>query len=126
MRSGVRSPSAPPRLARDVDAKSTQTLRSARTLREDLSRRAREVLMSRKLIGFLAIVAALGLIPLGVTFAIGFMWGGSIASVPSRVLLEADFETEIEEWMPDDPVSRALGAGQATSGGARESVRRAS
>ncbi|HJQ97631.1 MAG TPA: signal peptide peptidase SppA [Candidatus Polarisedimenticolaceae bacterium] len=70
--------------------------------------------MSRKLIGFLAIVAALGLIALGVTFAIGFMSGGSMASVPSKVLLEADFETTIEEWMPDDPVSRAFGAEMPT------------
>jgi protease-4 len=65
--------------------------------------------MSRKLIGFLAIVAALGLVALGVTFAIGFMSGGTLATVPSRVLLEADFEASIEEWMPDDPVSRAFG-----------------
>ena len=65
--------------------------------------------MSRKLIGFLAIVAALGLVALGVTFAIGFMSGGTLATVPSRVLLEADFEAPIEEWMPDDPVSRAFG-----------------
>jgi len=46
---------------------------------------------------------------LGVTFAIGFMSGGTLATVPSRVLLEADFEAPIEEWMPDDPVSRAFG-----------------
>ena len=71
--------------------------------------------MSRKLIGFLAIVAALGLVALGVTFAIGFMSGGSIASVPYKVLLEADFERPIEEWMPDDPVSRAFGAEMPTT-----------
>jgi protease-4 len=82
--------------------------------------------MSRKLIGFLAIVAALGLIALGVTFAIGFMSGGSIASVPSRVLLEADFETEIEEWMPDDPVSRAFGAEQPTMRDVVDALDRAS
>ena len=71
--------------------------------------------MSRKLVGFLAIVAALGLIALGITFAIGFMSGGSLGTVPSRVLLEADFERSIEEWMPDDPVSRAFGAEMPTT-----------
>ena len=71
--------------------------------------------MSRKLVGFLAIVAALGLIALGITFAIGFMSGGTLGTVPSRVLLEADFERSIEEWMPDDPVSRAFGAEMPTT-----------
>lgn len=71
--------------------------------------------MSRKLVGFLAIVAALGLIALGITFAIGFMSGGTLATVPSRVLLEADFERPVEEWMPDDPVSRAFGGEMPTT-----------
>jgi protease-4 len=71
--------------------------------------------MSRKLIGFLAIIAALGLVALGITFAIGFMSGGTMGTVPSRVLLEANFEQPVEEWMPDDPVSRAFGAEMPTT-----------
>jgi protease-4 len=55
------------------------------------------------------------LVALGITFAIGFMSGGTLGSVPSRVLLEADFEQPLEEWMPDDPVSRAFGGEMPTT-----------
>ena len=57
--------------------------------------------MNKRLLAFLAILAALGFLALCAVVAIPFFGGYSKGSLPSRILLEADFERPIEEYMPD-------------------------
>src|SRR5262249_2423940 len=63
----------------------------------------------------LAILAALGF--LAVCAVVMFSFFGSYAkgSMPGKVLLEADFEQPIEEYVGDQPISRAFSAEQPTT-----------
>jgi protease-4 len=71
--------------------------------------------MNKKLLGLLAILAALGF--LAVCAVVMFSFFGSYAkgSLPGKVLLEADFEQPIEEYVGDQPISRAFSGEQPTT-----------
>ena len=71
--------------------------------------------MSKKLVGFLAIIVVLGVLALCTTLAIGFFGSYGRGSVPSKILLEADFEQSIEEYVPNTSVTRAFGTPPPTT-----------
>jgi protease-4 len=64
--------------------------------------------MSKKLVVLLVIVATLGVLALCTSVAIGFFGAPGKRMLPSKILLEADFERSFEEYAPDEPFSRAL------------------
>ena len=71
--------------------------------------------MNKKLVALLAILAALGFLVLCAVVAFPFLGGYSKGSVPGRILLEADFEHSIEEYMPDEPITKAFGGEEPTT-----------
>src|SRR5512135_1026397 len=71
--------------------------------------------MSKKLLGFLLVVVVLGVLALCTTVAIGFFSAYGKRSVPRKVLLEADFEQSIEEYVPETSIPQALGEAPTTT-----------
>ena len=65
--------------------------------------------MNKRLLAFLAILAALGFLALCAVVAFPFVGGYPKGGVPGKILLEADFERSIEEYMPDEPITKAFG-----------------
>ncbi len=64
--------------------------------------------MKRILLGVLATIGGLALLLCLVALLIGLVsWAGK-GGVPSKTILEADFEQEFVEYVPDDPVARAM------------------
>jgi protease-4 len=63
----------------------------------------------KKLLGFLAIVAALGFLALCAVVAISFFGSYAKGPLPAKILLEADFERPIEEYVADQPFAKAFG-----------------
>lgn len=82
--------------------------------------------MNKRLLAFLAILAALGFLALCAVVAIPFFGGYSKGSLPSRILLEADFERPIEEYMPDQPITKAFGGDEPTTRDVIDALDRAS
>jgi protease-4 len=71
--------------------------------------------MNKRLLAFLAILGALGFLALCAVVAISFFGAYPKGSLPSQILLEADFERPIEEYMPDQPITRAFGGDEPTT-----------
>jgi protease-4 len=71
--------------------------------------------MNKRLLAFLAILAALGFLALCVVVAFPFFGGYAKGGVPGKILLEADFERSIEEYMPDEPITKAFGGEEPTT-----------
>jgi len=71
--------------------------------------------MNKRLLAFLAILGALGFLALCAVVALSFFGAFPKGSLPSKVLLEADFERPIEEYMPDQPITRAFGGDEPTT-----------
>jgi protease-4 len=67
------------------------------------------------LVALLAILAALGFLALCAVIAIPFFGAYPKGSVPGKILLEADFERSIEEYMPDEPITKAFGGEEPTT-----------
>ncbi len=64
--------------------------------------------MRRILVGLLATIGALALVIGAIALAVGLIsWAGK-GSVASQTVLEADFEQPFVEYVPDDPVARAM------------------
>lgn len=64
--------------------------------------------MKRTIIGILTVLGAatLALVIFGLTVAVALRF--TRAGVPSKTILEADLETALMEYVPDDPVAKAL------------------
>jgi protease-4 len=71
--------------------------------------------MNKKLLAFLAILGALGFLALCAVVAISFFGAYPKGSIPSKILLEADFERPIEEYMSDEPITKAFGGEEPTT-----------
>lgn len=71
--------------------------------------------MNKRLVAFLAILGALGFLAICAGVAISFFGGYRTGSLPRQILLEADFERPIEEYMPDQPITRAFGGEEPTT-----------
>ena len=71
--------------------------------------------MSKKLLGLLLVIAVLGVLALCTTVAIEFLGARGPRSLPSKLVLEADFDREIEEYLPDQTVSQAFGGEEPTT-----------
>jgi protease-4 len=71
--------------------------------------------MNKRLLAFLAILAALGFLALCAVVAFPFVGGYAKGGVPGKILLEADFERSIEEYMPDEPITKAFGGEEPTT-----------
>ena len=70
--------------------------------------------MNKRLVAFLAILAALGFLGLCGVVAMSFFGAYPKGSLPSKILLEANFERSIEEYMPDQPITKAFGGDEPT------------
>jgi protease IV len=70
--------------------------------------------MNKKLLGFLAIVAALGFLALCAVVAISFFGSYAKGPMPGKILLEADFERPIEEYAGDQTITQAISGEQPT------------
>jgi len=71
--------------------------------------------MNKRLLAFLAILGALGFLALCGLVAVSFFGSYSKGSLPSKILLEADFERPIEEYMPSQPITKAFGGDEPTT-----------
>jgi protease-4 len=71
--------------------------------------------MNKKLLAFLAILAALGFLAICAGVAISFFGAYPKGSLSSKILLEADFERPIEEHMSDQPITKAFGGEEPTT-----------
>ncbi len=71
--------------------------------------------MNKRLVAFLAILGALGFLAICAVVAISFFGAYPKGSVPGKILLEADFERAIEEYMPDQPITKAFGGEEPTT-----------
>jgi len=71
--------------------------------------------MNKRLLAFLAILGALGFLAVCAVVAISFFGGYPKGSLPSKILLEADFERSIEEYMPDQPITKVFGGEEPTT-----------
>jgi protease-4 len=71
--------------------------------------------MNKRLLAFLAILGALGFLAICAAVAISFFGAYPTGSLPSKVLLEADFERPIEEYMSDQPITKAFGGEEPTT-----------
>ncbi|HEX4823406.1 MAG TPA: signal peptide peptidase SppA [Candidatus Polarisedimenticolaceae bacterium] len=70
---------------------------------------------NKRLVGLLAIIAALGFLGLCAVVMLSFFGGFGGVSVPGKILLEADFEQTIEEYVAEEPISKAFGGEQPTT-----------
>lgn len=71
--------------------------------------------MNKRLLAFLAILGALGFLALCAFVALSVLGGYPKGSLSSKLLLEADFERPIEEYMPDQPITKAFGGEEPTT-----------
>jgi protease-4 len=71
--------------------------------------------MNKKLLAFLAILGAAGFLALCAVVAISFFGPFAKGSLPGKILLEADFEQPIEEYMPNQPITKAFGGDEPTT-----------
>jgi protease-4 len=71
--------------------------------------------MNKRLLAFLAILGALGFLALCAFIALSVLGGYPKGSLSSKILLEADFERSIEEYMPDQPITKAFGGEEPTT-----------
>ncbi len=71
--------------------------------------------MNKRLLAFLAILGALGFLALCAVVAISFFGAYPKGSLPSKILVEADLEKSIEEYMPDQPITKAFGGDEPTT-----------
>jgi len=70
---------------------------------------------NKRLVGFLAIIAALGFLGLCAVVMLSYFGGFGTGSVPGKILLEADFERTIEEYVAEEPLSKAFGGEELTT-----------
>jgi len=71
--------------------------------------------MNKRLVAFLAILGALGFLAICAGVAMSFFGAYPKGGLPGKVLLEADFERPIEEYMPDQAITRAFGGEEPTT-----------
>ncbi len=71
--------------------------------------------MNKKLLAFLAILSALGFLAMCTAVAMSFFGSYAKGRIPSKILLEADFERPIEEYVSDQPITRAFGGDEPTT-----------
>src|SRR6266850_2371785 len=71
--------------------------------------------MNKRLLAFLAILGALGFLALCTVVAISFFGTYSKGRLSGKILLEADFEKPVEEYMSDQPITRAFGGDEPTT-----------
>lgn len=71
--------------------------------------------MNKRLLAFLAILGALGFLALCTVVAISFFGTYSKGTLSGKILLEADFEKPVEEYMSDQPITRAFGGDEPTT-----------
>jgi protease-4 len=71
--------------------------------------------MNKKLIGFLAIIAALGFLGLCAVVMLSFFGSYAKGPMPRKILLEADFERGIEEYVAEEPIAKAFGGEELTT-----------
>jgi protease-4 len=81
--------------------------------------------MNKRLLAFLAILGALGFLAICAAIAMSFFGAYPSGSLPSKVLLEADFERPIEEYMSDQPITKAFGGEEPTTRDVIDSLDRA-
>jgi protease-4 len=81
--------------------------------------------MNKRLLAFLAILGALGFLGLCAFVAISFFGAYPKGSLSSKILLEADFERSIEEYMPDQPITKAFGGDEPTTRDVIDAIDRA-
>ncbi len=81
--------------------------------------------MNRKLVAFLAILAAAGFLALCLVVATSFFGPITKVRLPGKILLEADFEQQIEEYVPDQAITRAFGSEEPTTRDVVDSLDRA-
>ena len=82
--------------------------------------------MNKQLIGFLAILAALAILAVCAIFAFSIFGGYSKGTLPSHILLEADFERSIEEYVAEQPITKVLGGEEPTTRDVVDAIDRAS
>jgi protease IV len=82
--------------------------------------------MNKKLLAFLAILGAAGFLAICAAVALSMFGPFTKGSLPSKVLLEADFERPIEEYMPDQPITKAFGGDDPTTRDVIDALDRAS
>jgi len=71
--------------------------------------------MNKRLLAFLAILGALGFLGLCAFVAISLFGAYPKGSLSSKILLEADFERSVEEYMPDQPITKVFGGDEPTT-----------
>ena len=71
--------------------------------------------MNKKLLALLAILGAAGFLALCAAVAMAFIGPYAKGTLPGKILLEANFERQIEEYMPDQPIARAFGGDDPTT-----------
>src|SRR5438552_272955 len=81
--------------------------------------------MNKKLLAFLAILGAAGFLGIFAVVAMSFFGPFTKGSLPAKILLEADFERPIEEYMPDQPITRAFGGDEPTTRDVVDALERA-
>ena len=78
--------------------------------------------LTKLMVGLLAVVGALVLME-GIVAAVCAL--GAKRPVPSKVILEADFEKGLVEYVPDDPVAKVVSGRAPTVLGVIEALERA-
>ena len=81
--------------------------------------------MNKQLIGFLAILAALAVLALCAIFAFSIFGSYGKGTLPSHILLEADFERSIEEYVPEQPITKVFGGEEPTTRDVVDAIDRA-
>jgi protease-4 len=71
--------------------------------------------MNKKLLALLAILGALGFLAIFVGIAISFFGVFPKGSLPGKILLEADLERPIPEYVPDHPIAKAFEGEEPTT-----------
>jgi protease-4 len=71
--------------------------------------------MNKRLVALLAILGALGFLAICIGVAMSFFGAYPKGSLPGKILLEANFEQPIEEYMPDQPITKAFGGEEPTT-----------
>src|SRR5262245_55679442 len=117
MRSRVRSPSAPPSSDRSfgLPLPPRQELWQPRDVNRERTDRPGRIRMNKRLLAFLAILGVLGFLAICAGIALSVFGGYPSGSLPSKILLEADFERPIEEYMSDQPITKAFGGEEPTT-----------
>ncbi|MGB9634833.1 MAG: signal peptide peptidase SppA, partial [Chloroflexaceae bacterium] len=64
--------------------------------------------MKRTVVGILAVIGALTVLAMALGLAAAALARITRAGVPSPAVLEANMETALPEYVPDDPLARAL------------------